>query len=180
MNQDIEPSQPWVVLLWGAPAAGKTTIANRFVEHWYRVGVTVGHLGTDRFNHVAFGGHFDGTVRAGLYQGMFTMVEEFLKVGRPLLVEGTFLDLAQRQRMAQLCRRWGARYLSVCVECPLNARLWRNRMRPVTDRVPEDWLRRAHGLAQAEADLRLDTYKRSPESALEQLLSKLRTASVAT
>ncbi len=173
MNDDEEPN-PWVVLFWGAPAAGKSTLANRLVEYCAERGQLLGHLGTDRLNATTFGGQFDGRLRDGLYEGMFTMAAGFLSAGRSLVIEGTFLRQEQRQRLERLCEERGARLLSVCVECPLPARLLRNRHRSVTERVPEKWLRRAHGLAaQAPSDLRVDTYRLAAESAFERVLELL-------
>lgn len=173
MKNDEEDPKPWVVLFWGAPAAGKSTLANRLVEYWAQRGLMLGHLGTDRLNASTFGGQFDRVLRDGLYEGMFTMASRFLEAGKCLVIEGTFLESAQRQRLERLCRERGARLLTVCVECPLPARLLRKRHRSVSERVPESWLRRAHGLAaQAPSDLRVDTYQLATESAFEKVLKR--------
>lgn len=168
---DTEPN-PWLVLFWGAPAAGKSTVANRFIEHCHSKGHSVGHLGTDRLNSMAFGSQFDGQVRDGLYEGLFTMVEQFLRVGKCLVVEGTFLHAEQHRRLNELCQSHSVPLTSVCLQCPLPVRLLRNRRRPVDERVPEDWLRQAHGKAEKldVGGLRLDTHQLSAQSAVEKVL----------
>lgn len=151
----------FIILLWGAPAAGKSTLANALVsEYLRRTGLVLPHLGTDRLNQSIMGEQFEGAIRPHLYQCLANLCEGLLQAGRPVLLEGTFLEPERRRQVEQLAAKWNVRCVSAQVECRLALREARNERRNEGAYVPDEFLRRAHELAKnqiPQADFVFDT-----------------------
>ncbi|MBI3929234.1 MAG: AAA family ATPase [Armatimonadetes bacterium] len=166
--------RPWIILLWGAPAGGKTTLARLLLERCRTL--VVCHLSPDGLNRSALGDRFVSSVRVGLYEGVLTLGEHFLASGASLLLDGTFLQPDLRRRVTELAARTRTPLISVLVHCPLAARLARNRNRTGFERVPEPWLRDAHcraGAQAGEAGLVVDTARIAAEVGAEDIVAGL-------
>lgn len=148
--------KPWVVLCWGAPAAGKSTVAREFCQRRQ-----VPRLSSDAVNQALIGDRFQADLRPAIYEGLLAMAEAILTKGGRLVLDGTFLEPAARQRVEELARQHGAVFLSVQVECSLGERIRRNALRRASEKVPEDYLTRAHSRAAlgTQGVLRVNTQK---------------------
>lgn len=173
-------NKAWIILLWGAPAAGKSTLARRIAEHYeQRWGHPLCHLGTDRMNQAVLGDAFDPLIRTSLYHGILSLAENLLASGRPVLIEGTFLDDAWRVKLEALSERLAVKLLSVQVECRLALRESRNECRLEKERVPTEYLQQCHHLAQnqaGDADYVFDTELLQAEGLAQFLLGATREA----
>lgn len=160
----------WLVLCWGAPAAGKSTIAREFCA---RHGLP--RLSSDAVNQALIGDRFIAELRPAIYQGLLAMSEAILEKGGRLVLDGTFLDPAARAQVHQLCQRHGAVFVSLQVQCSLNERLRRNSLRSEAERVPQDWLMNAHCRAAlgSQGELAVDTQRCQPEQCLQVLEAAL-------
>lgn len=135
----------WLLLLWGAPAAGKSTLAHNIVTEYARShGRLPAHIGTDKLNHAVLGEEFEKSFRVCLYECLYTLAEGALRAGRPVIVEGTFLKDEQRRALQDIADKHSVLFLSVQVECRLRLRESRNNRRPDATRVPQSFLFHAH------------------------------------
>ena len=140
----------------------------------HRVGLC--HLGTDRLNQSVLDGRFDGGIRESLYGSLIHLTEELISQGRPVLVEGTFLKAAWRERLMSAARRHGVPSLSVQIECRLALRESRNQGRSNADFVPQKFLRTSHEEAKnqlGDADFVFDTELMDPERLARFLLDQI-------
>lgn len=173
----IQKAGRFILMLWGAPAAGKTTVARHLLAELRRQrGLTLPHLSTDQLNRAILGDDFVGEVRHALYDGLIAMAGSILGSGGGVLLDGTFLYPEMRQRIKNLARERRAVLVSVQVECSLPTRRQRNTLRPDDERVPEEWLERAHFRALANrfhSDLSLDTEKLTTEQSVDRILELL-------
>jgi predicted kinase len=168
--------KPWLVLCWGAPAAGKSTLAQRLAQ---KLGAP--RLSSDAVNHALIGDRFEPQLRPAIYQGLLAMAASLLQNGGKVVLDGTYLHRSARQEIEQLAQQLGVVWLSVQVDCAFSIRVERNAQRPDAQRVPESWLCSAHSRAQLgrrEAHCYLDTGTTPLEVCLEKaeqaLLSRLR------
>lgn len=177
-------NKPWILLLWGAPAAGKSTLCECLKsEYQERTGKLLCHLGTDRLNRSLLDDHFDPSVRGSLYRTIATLSSELAAQGRCVLVEGTFLCDEWRRHLLESARSADARLLSVQLECRLNQRLKRNSGRPSHELVPEKFLEECHHRAKlqwSEADFVFDTELTAARGLATFLLNELRVDPAAT
>ena len=152
-------------------------MAHRIVELYskgHRVGLC--HLGTDRLNQSVLDGRFDGGIRESLYGSLIHLTEELIGQGRPVLVEGTFLKAAWRERLMSAARRHGVASLSVQIECRLALRERRNEGRSVSEFVPGEFLRSSHESAKSQcgdADFVFDTELVNPGRLARFLLGEM-------
>lgn len=170
-------NKPIVVMLWGAPASGKTTIASGLrprLEQEY--GLPVCHLSPDALNQAIVGDRFLASIREALYQGAMAMLEAMLNSQHLVLLDGTFLSRDLRGRVAGLAAERGATLVSVHITCSYPSRAARNAGRSDSARVRPDWMRKAHYqalAARAEADLVIDTERCPAPEAVESVLTYL-------
>ena len=159
--------KPWIILLWGAPAAGKSTLARCLsAEYQRRTGGVLPHLGTDKLNASIMGDNYEGSIRPQLYDCLLHLAEGLLAAGLSVMLEGTFLKPEMRRKVALIAERSEARLLSVQVECRLALRESRNGRRTPGAHVAESYLRQAHELAKdqiRQADFVFDTELHDPE-----------------
>jgi predicted kinase len=157
----MKTPKPWVILLWGAPAAGKSTLARKVAEEYqHRTGRVLPHLGTDKLNRSVMGEQFVGGIRRHLYSCLINLAEGLLEVGQPVLLEATFLEREWRRQVRRLASSYNVSVVSAQVECRLALRESRNGRRSATEHVPESFLRKAHQLAKNQiecADFVFDT-----------------------
>lgn len=171
---DLIAERPWIVLCWGAPAAGKSTLAHALCQS---LPFCVPRLSSDAMNRALIGEAFLAELRPAIYEGLLAMGEAILKQGGRLVLDGTFLQPQARQQVAELARRCGACLLSVQVECPLELRARRNSGRPDWEKVPAGWLHQAHSrarLGRRDCHLLLDTSALSTQESVERCLELLR------
>ena len=170
-------SKPIVVMLWGAPASGKTTIASGLkprLEQEY--GLPVCHLSPDALNQAIVGDRFLASIREALYRGAMAMLEAMLNSQHLVLLDGTFLSRDLRGRVAKLAQTRGAALISVHITCTYPSRAARNAARPDSSRVRPEWMRKAHYqalAARAEADLIIDSDRCDADQAVESVLTYL-------
>lgn len=163
----------WIVLCWGAPAAGKSTISRALCD---TLATTVPRLSSDGINQALIGSHFDPGLRPVIYDGLLGMAESILRTNRGLVLDGTFLNHQTRRQVAELAECCGAVYLAVQVECPLHLRISRNQVRPPSERVPDKWLRDAHARAHhsgSDSHVRIDTSQIPPELSVQKITRQL-------
>ena len=147
--------RPWILLCWGAPAAGKSTIAAGMSQRF-----VVPRLSSDALNRAVLGEHFEAGLRPAIYEGMLAMARSILAGGGRVVLDGTFLHRSLRQEVEQFAEEAGAVLISVQVDCDFSLRWQRNSQRPSDQRVPDGWLCQAHSRARLdrrEAHLYLDT-----------------------
>ena len=174
-NHTLFTQKPWLVLCWGAPAAGKSTVAREFCRRHQ-----LPRLSSDAVNQALIGDRFQADLRPAIYQGLFAMAAAILGHGGRLVLDGTFLDLTSRSQVKTLADQHGAVYFPLQVLCSLGERLRRNLLRPESERVPDDWLHHAHCRAalSGKGELTVDSQQLSASAAVdfleESLLRKLR------
>lgn len=176
-DQTLLNEKPWIVLCWGAPAAGKSTVAREFCRRHQ-----LPRLSSDAVNQALIGDRFLPELRPAIYQGLFAMAEAILERGGRLVLDGTFLNPGSRAQVKALAEKHSAVYLSLQVQCSLGERIRRNALRPDSERVPEEWLRNAHCRAalSGQGELAVDSQRLSEAATLdrleEALMQKLRRA----
>ncbi len=169
--------KPWIILCWGAPAAGKSTVAREFCQRHQ-----LPRLSSDAVNQALIGDRFLPELRPAIYQGLFAMAEAILERGGRLVLDGTFLDPGSRAQVKALAEQHGAVFLSLQVQCSLGERIRRNSLRPDSERVPDEWLRNAHCRAalSSQGELSVDSQRFSVGATVdhleEALMQKLRRA----
>lgn len=165
-NRTLLTEKPWVVLCWGAPAAGKSTVAREFCRRHQ-----LPRLSSDAVNQALIGDRFQAELRPAIYHGLLAMAESILEGGGRLVLDGTFLDPVARSQVKALAERYGAVFLSLQIVCSLGERLRRNGLRPDSERVPEDWLRQAHCRAAlgSQGELTSDSQQQTVEAAVDSL-----------
>ena len=168
---------PTVLLLWGAPAAGKSTVARALLEGYReRRGHVLPRLGTDEIRRAILGAEFVAEVRNAVYDGIVSIVERVTADGLDCLVDGNYLDGWRRRQLVDVCARTSTRLVTAHIWCALDERLRRNALRTGTEHVPEEWVRHAHALAEAtrdEADHLVDGATERPAAAAARLLAAL-------
>jgi len=176
-NHTLLTEKPWIVLCWGAPAAGKSTVAREFCRRHQ-----LPRLCSDAVNQALIGDRFLPELRPAIYQGLFAMAEAILEQGGRLVLDGTFLNPGSRAQVKTLAEELGAVYLSLQIHCALGERMRRNAKRPDCERVPDDWLRNAHCQAAlgGQGELAVDSQRLSVNASVdyleEALMQKLRRA----
>lgn len=170
----IQKAGKFVIMLWGAPAAGKTTVARTLLDELrQRRGLILPHVSTDALNRAILGEEFVSDVRRALYEGLITIADQILMAGGGVLLDGTFLTPALREKVKAMAQERRAVFLSVQVACSLNVRKLRNAARGEVERVPEEWLEKAHYSALAgktHGDLLVDTESQSTGESVERIL----------
>lgn len=170
----IQKAGKFVIMLWGAPAAGKTTVARALLAALRRRrGLVLPHVSTDQLSRAILGDEFVSDVRRALYEGILTIADQILLAGGGVLLDGTFLSPDLRQQVRVMARERRAVFLSVQVACSLPQRKVRNAARGLSERVPDSWLERAHYSALAgrtHGDLLLDTEVLSTEESVQAIL----------
>lgn len=165
-----------VILLWGAPAAGKTRIAQGVVARCREQGLVLPHLSSDAIRASMDVAGYLPALRAVVYDGVQAMLESALVVHLPVLLDANYLDDERRRRVREAVAAGGGRLLSVLVRCGFEARRERNGRRGEASRVPEAFLAEAHERAEGlrgEADLLLDTDVLTADEAVSAVLGWL-------
>lgn len=147
-----------IVLLYGPPAAGKSSLAREVLRRFRALGQPLLYLGTDSLRETVSGHRYIASVRPTIYEGLLAMTEAAARSGHHVLVDGNYLEEAHRRALLEGLQ--GFPVLKVLVHCPLEVGLRRNAGRVSSERVPEDYLRQVYARvpgAVADADMVLDT-----------------------
>jgi aminoglycoside phosphotransferase family enzyme/predicted kinase len=114
---------PVLILMRGLPGTGKSTIAQTISE---ALGVEL--LQTDSLRQTMFGptgdragfnqGRYQAENRLRVYGQMHTQADAFLKDGRSVVLDGTYLAASSRADAAKLAERNQAAFLAVHCQCP--------------------------------------------------------------
>ena len=152
------------VLLFGPPAAGKSSLARDLLTRYRAIGspVPLLYLATDPLRETISGRAYLPSARSVVYDGVHAMLQSALRSGHHVLIDGNYLDPEHRERLAQAVRHCEARLLKVLVSCRLEVGLKRNAARLGSERVPDGYLRDVYSrleFARAEADLSFDSEK---------------------
>ena len=150
------------ILLFGPPAAGKSSLARDLLTRYRALGASTPllYLGTDALRETIAGLAYVPSARAVVYDGVRALLISSLASGHHVLVDGNYLDLEHRDALLEAAAGCGARLIKVLVSCPLELGLRRNASRLGDERVPEEYLREVYGRvegARAVADLILDS-----------------------
>lgn len=114
---------PFVLLVRGLPGTGKSTLARALAEP-----LACDVLSTDVIRQELFGvpadesafdaGRYSAAARERVYDELLRRAAERLAARESVLVDGTFLSVAARHRVAKLAADHGARFDSVRCTCP--------------------------------------------------------------
>lgn len=150
------------ILLFGPPAAGKSSLARDLLTR-YRATASepaMLYLGTDALRETISGKTYLPSARSVVYDGVLSLLSAGLGQGHHVLVDGNYLEPQHRERLTEVVEQSGARLLKVLVGCRLEVGLRRNAARMPSERVPEAYLREVYGrmeAARATADLSFDS-----------------------
>lgn len=150
------------ILLFGPPAAGKSSLARDLLTRYRAMGATppLLYLGTDALRETISGRSFLPSARSVVYEGVLALLVSALESGHHVLVDGNYLDLEHRDALLKVVAAHKARLFKVLVTCRLEVGLRRNATRMGSERVPDDYLREVYGRveeARKLADLVLDS-----------------------
>lgn len=164
-----------IVLLFGPPAAGKSSLAREVVARYRALGGTppLIYLGTDPLREMIAGRSFVASIRPSVYEGLRVMAERAARDAHHVLLDGNYLEPGRIRPIQAVARRLGARLLKVLVTCSLDLGLRRNAGRLGSERVPEEYLRAVYARVKAgrrQADLVLDQDPDGPTTILSWLL----------
>jgi diguanylate cyclase (GGDEF)-like protein len=143
------------ILLFGPPAAGKSSLARDLLAHYRALAVETPllYLGTDALRGTISGPNYLPTARSVVYDGMLALLLSALRSGHHVLVDGNYLDREQRDQLLLAVAEQHGRLFKVLVSCRLEVGLRRNAARLPGERVPEEYLPEARTVA----DLVLDS-----------------------
>lgn len=146
---DLE--SPWVAMMVGTPASGKSTLANGLSE---LLGAHV--YSADDMREKIAGDVMDQSVNSVAWQMVYGAVEESLGRGESCVVDGTHANAEWRMRDASLYRGMGAKaVVAIHVLTSLDTAIARNRQRP-GKQIPNHAMVRIHK-AIAQNPPQLDT-----------------------
>ncbi len=114
----VETTRPVLVAIGGISGTGKTVLAGDLAPD---IGSCPGavHLRTDTERKVE-ASHLDYTQkgRGAIYERLFARAANLLAAGRSVILDGTFLDLAQRVAAEDLALRSGVDFLGLWLTAP--------------------------------------------------------------
>jgi diguanylate cyclase (GGDEF)-like protein len=150
------------ILLFGPPAAGKSSLARDLLTRYRAIGAEPAllYLSTDSLRETISGKAYLPTARAVVYDGVLALLASALRNGHHVLVDGNYLDPSHRDRLTEVVAQCQARLLTVLVSCRLEIGLRRNSGRMPSERVPEAYMREVYGrldAARQVADLSFDS-----------------------
>jgi uncharacterized protein len=114
----LEPVRPVLVAVGGMSGTGKTVLARDLAED---LGPCPGavHLRTDTERKIAAGQvDYAATARGAIYNQMFARAANLLAAGRSVVLDGTFLDAAQRSAAEDLATRLGLEFRALWLSAP--------------------------------------------------------------
>lgn len=168
-----------IVLLWGAPAGGKSSIARELVAmHRHKTGRSLPWMSTDAISRTMVGDEFVPELRPIIYDGLLTLASGAVDAGLDVILDGNYVQSAHREKVCRLAESKGALLVSALVHCQLTSRLARNRSRPQSELIPDAYVEMAHNdafRAQAEATTVIDTDVLSPSEAAAKIWLALET-----
>jgi aminoglycoside phosphotransferase family enzyme/predicted kinase len=114
---------PLLILVRGVSGTGKSTLAKELSQ---QLGIEIlqtdalrqGLVQSSQLPAEAGEEKYRSGARQQVYEAMFDAAAELLAQQSPVILDGTFLSQAQRQRVADLAARYQVRWLIVHCECP--------------------------------------------------------------
>ena len=151
-----------VVLLFGPPAAGKSSLARELLTRYRALGPEppLLYLGTDALRETISGRNYVASARSVVYAGVVGLLEAALGTDHNVLVDGNYLEPEYREQITTAVARSGSRLLKVLVTCRLEVGLRRNSSRMPDERVPDDYLEKVYARvpeAREDSDIALDS-----------------------
>ena len=151
-----------VVLLFGPPAAGKSSLAREFLARYRatRAEPALLTLSTDALRETISGRTYIASARGVVYSGVLGLLEAALVTGHNVLVDGNYLEPELRGQLVEVVERCQGRLLKVLVSCRIETALKRNAERSSEERVPEEYLKRVYARveeARRDSDIVLDS-----------------------
>lgn len=168
---------PFVIMLTGAPAGGKSTIAREFQDLYQANSEQPLYwLATDQIRRAVAHMDFRESLKQAVYDGMLAMAERLHLDGFDLLLDANFVHAGRREKFLQIGQPHQTP-MTVLVRCELETRETRNQLRSPEDQVSSDYLREAHLAAEQfapSADLVLDTESTPASECAARLLDRVR------
>jgi len=134
-----ELGPPVLVFVGGLMGSGKSTLAEAIARAF-----SIEVLSTDRIRRSMLGasptpanygeGLYAATHRTAVYDELYRQAADKLASGQSVVLDGTFLQRAQRQRAHETARQHAAESLHVLCECPRDVALSRIQQRASTAR----------------------------------------------
>lgn len=125
MVAKINPSQPFLLLLYGFPGSGKTYFSRQFTES-----VQVAHLEQDRIRYELFENpRFSKQENSALNRITEYMVNEFLQAGISVVLDMNAMRVSQRRSYREIARLSKASVLVVWFQVDADTSFLRNRSR---------------------------------------------------
>lgn len=125
MGAKITPSQPFLLLLYGFPGAGKTYFARQFTE-----GVQAAHLEQDRIRYELFENpRYSKQENNALSRITEYMTNEFLQAGVSVVLDLNAMRVSQRHAYREIARLSKAKVLVVWFQVDPDTAFTRNRNR---------------------------------------------------
>jgi predicted kinase len=118
----IQPTKPFLLLLYGYPGSGKTYFARQFTES-----VQAAHLQADRIRGELFENpQYDKKENALVTQLQNYMAEEFMSSGVSVVYDANLVRKGQRQKLTEIARRNGVTPLVVWFQMDIETAFYRN------------------------------------------------------
>jgi predicted kinase len=123
--EKILPSQPFLLLLYGFPGAGKTYFTRQFTDS-----IQAAHLEQDRIRHELFQQpRYSRQENAALNRIIEYMASEFLNAGISVVLDMNAMRISQRRIMREMANKAGARTVVVWFQVDADTAFGRNQKR---------------------------------------------------
>ena len=169
-------STPLVILLAGAPAGGKSTIAHEFKSLFEsRTSRKLYWLATDAIRKAVDCQRYEEPIKQGIYDAMFAVAKGLNAEGLDILLDANFISAQRRAAFLDL-KANNSNPLVALVHCDLATREQRNASRAEDQQVDLDYLHAAHLAAKEflpNADLVLNSQTHTASQCAQQLLAFL-------
>ncbi|MBX3177709.1 MAG: ATP-binding protein [Candidatus Hydrogenedentes bacterium] len=101
-----------LLLLYGLPCSGKTTVASRLVHHYDFV-----YLDIESIWHSTFGQpDFTETQSAAVFETLIQAIRDAAALNKNILLEGVFASPDRLSTLSQVCRNEGLAFVAVLLQ----------------------------------------------------------------